>query len=69
MRTHFSERANSVRTFEMVETTALRRRIEDTVERLLIMLDEIDGDPDLEAEEPEHDDDVEDALANEVRPC
>ncbi|MEJ1939046.1 hypothetical protein WDZ92_53280, partial [Nostoc sp. NIES-2111] len=48
MHTHFGERRSHVRTFEMVETDKVRRRMERAVEALLAALDEMDGDPDCE---------------------
>ncbi|WGD32028.1 hypothetical protein AncyloWKF20_09505 [Ancylobacter sp. WKF20] len=48
MHMHSGERPSLARTFEMIETTALRRRMERAVEALLAALDELGGDPDLE---------------------
>lgn len=60
MNTHVRERERCVRTFEMVETEALRPRIEAAIESLLALLDEIDGDADQEMDEDEEDDSPED---------
>ncbi|WAC29246.1 hypothetical protein [Ancylobacter sp. SL191] len=54
---HVREHPNSVRRFEMIETTALRRRMERAVEALLAALDDMDGDPDLEDADPAEMDD------------
>ncbi len=48
MNTHVRERERCARKFEMVETCALRDRLEDTIEALIALLDAIDGDADLE---------------------
>lgn len=48
MGTHGRERGSCVRTFQMLETSNLRPRIEAAIEGLLSLLDEMDGDPDLE---------------------
>ena len=47
------------REFVMVERRALRERAERTIEALIAMLDELDGDPDLEDHELEDDGDLE----------
>lgn len=70
MNMHGRERERCVRTFEMVETEALRPRIEAAINTLLALLDELDGDADLEpsfgelrpgaADEAEEDDPGED---------
>lgn len=39
---------NAQRHFTMVESTRLRERIEATIEAMIAMLDELDGDADLE---------------------
>lgn len=48
MAPHAGEHPDSVRSFEMIETTALRKRAEAAIDALLALLDEMDGDPDLE---------------------
>lgn len=48
---HFREQDSFVRIVEL--TPAMRKRIEDTIEQLLIVLDHFDGDENLE-EENEH---------------
>ncbi|WP_341991851.1 hypothetical protein [Azorhizobium sp. AG788] len=48
MRTHFGERGSYVPEFVMVDTQRLRARMEAAVDTLLALLDEMDGDPDLE---------------------
>ncbi|WAC25754.1 hypothetical protein [Ancylobacter sp. SL191] len=55
MGTHVREHPNSVRRFELIETTALRRRMERAVEALLAALDDMDGDPDIEEDDPPED--------------
>lgn len=54
MHTHFSERPSHVRSFELVETTALRRRVEDAIEGLTEILQAFDapaGDDQADAQE------------------
>lgn len=53
MGTHDRERETHVREFVMVEQAALRRRMEAAIDSMLALLDELDGDPDLE---PDNDD-------------
>ncbi|MGQ3674019.1 hypothetical protein ACT6QH_00725 [Xanthobacter sp. TB0139] len=53
MGTHVRERESHVLEFVMVERELLRRRMEAAIEAMLVMLDELDGDPDLEPEEDE----------------
>ncbi|HWJ74680.1 MAG TPA: hypothetical protein VNX29_16075 [Kaistia sp.] len=48
MHTHFSERPSFVRSFELVETGTLRRRMQAAVDALIEALDALDGDADLE---------------------
>lgn len=48
IRTHFGERGGYVPEFVMVDTQRLRARMEAAVDTLLALLDEMDGDPDLE---------------------
>ncbi|QJP12174.1 hypothetical protein G3545_12200 [Starkeya sp. ORNL1] len=48
---------HTVREFVMVERQRLRMRAEAAIESLLAILDEIDGDPDLENHDPELDND------------
>ncbi|WGD31873.1 hypothetical protein AncyloWKF20_08655 [Ancylobacter sp. WKF20] len=49
------------REFVMVERLALRERVERAIESLIFMLDQLDGDPDIEADDfPEADDPAED---------
>lgn len=43
------------REFVMVERLALRERTERAIEALIAMLDELDGDPDLEEDDPAED--------------
>ena len=43
---HFREQENFVRIVEL--TPAMRKQIEATIEQLLLILDQFDGDPDLE---------------------
>lgn len=47
------------REFVMVERRQLRERAERTIEALIAMLDELDGDPDIEGDELEDDGDQE----------
>lgn len=54
---HVRERESFVPYFVMVERRRLRMRAEAAIESLLAILDEIDGDPDLENHDPELDDD------------
>ncbi|MCX5513735.1 hypothetical protein [Kaistia algarum] len=58
MNKHLRERASYVRTFEMVETTSLRQRVEDAIEGLADILQAIDATAGAEASE-----------AREVRSC
>ncbi len=53
MGTHVRERETHIRDFVMVEQASLRKRTEAAIEALVAMLDELDGDPDLE---PDNDD-------------
>ncbi|MFK8250669.1 hypothetical protein [Ancylobacter terrae] len=55
MGTHVRERESSVRTFTMIEETSLRRRMEAAIESMLELLDQLEGDPDLEPDSDEHD--------------
>lgn len=48
MGTHVRERERHVREFVMVDQARLRERIEATIEAMIAMLDELEGDPDLE---------------------
>lgn len=48
MGSHVSERESHVREFEMVETGALRARLEGAIEALISLLDQLDDDPDRE---------------------
>ena len=50
MGTHVSERDNYVRDFVMVEQSALRRRLEAAIERMIDVLDQLDRDPDFESD-------------------
>lgn len=52
---HVRERKNSVRSFVTVEETSLRARMEAAIEIMLALLDDLDGEPDLEPEENEID--------------
>jgi hypothetical protein len=47
------------REFVMVERRALRERALRTIEALIVLLDELDGDPDMESDELEDDGDQE----------
>lgn len=49
MGTHGRERETHIREFVMIEQAALRRRMEAAIDSMLALLDELDGDPDLEA--------------------
>lgn len=49
MGTHVRERETHIRDFVMVEQATLRRRMEAAIDSMLALLDELDGDPDLEA--------------------
>jgi len=51
MNRHLRERASYVRTFEMVETTTLRQRVEDAIEGLAEILQAIDATAAAEAGE------------------
>lgn len=55
MGSHFREQDSFVRIVEL--TPAMRKRIEDTIEQLLMVLDYFDGDENLE-EENEHGGDI-----------
>lgn len=48
MHGHFGERPSRGRLFELVETRALRRRMEAAIDVLLATLDALDGESDLE---------------------
>jgi hypothetical protein len=48
MDTHLRGRPSFVRTFEMIETEALRRRMEAAIETMIAALDALDGDTDSE---------------------
>lgn len=50
MGTHDREREKYVREFEMVETTDLRARVGAAIEALVDILDRLEPDPDLEAD-------------------
>lgn len=50
MGTHDRERERHVREFEMVETTDLRARVGAAIEALVDILDRLEPDPDLEAD-------------------
>lgn len=49
MHTHFGERRSHVRTFEMIQTDTLRRRMQRAIDDLIAALDALDGDADFEA--------------------
>ncbi len=49
MGTHVRERETHIREFVMVERQALRQRMEAAIESLLALLDELEGDADLES--------------------
>ncbi len=66
MNMHLRERPSHVRTFEMIETQALRRRMEAAIETMIAALDELDGEPDLELE-VEHDEDGHMAVTERTR--
>ncbi|MBN9018459.1 MAG: hypothetical protein J0H11_13655 [Rhizobiales bacterium] len=48
MQAHFSDRPSRARSFELVETTSLRGRMERAIEALIAALDALDGDADTE---------------------
>lgn len=48
MGTHVREPERHVREFVMVDQSRLRERIEATIEAMIAMLDELEGDPDFE---------------------
>ena len=58
MKMNLRERASYVRTFEMVETTKLRQRVEDAIEGLAEILQAIDATAAAEAGDQQ-----------EARPC
>ena len=55
MGTHVRERESYVPELAMVERRQLREHAERTIEALIAMLDELDGDPDLEEDDPAED--------------
>lgn len=55
MGTHVREREVFIRDFIMVEQGLLRRRMEAAIDSMLALLDELDGDPNLE---PDNDDEA-----------
>ncbi|MDR6955966.1 alcohol dehydrogenase class IV [Ancylobacter sp. 3268] len=56
MAPHAGEQENYVRSFTMVEQTGLRKRTEAAIDALMALLDELDGDPDIEDDGTAEDD-------------
>lgn len=74
MNSHFREQDSFIQLLEITPLT--RQRIESVIETLVILLDDFDGDPDLEAngddepladDEPDYDDEPEEHWTTENR--